>query len=63
MEQRKMGKKYLVDFANRNVIYRYITAKGNELISRFTMFTDSMGVKIFTREGVVYLTEENCEVM
>jgi hypothetical protein len=27
------------------------------------MFTDSMGVKIFTREGVVYLTEENCEVM
>ena len=58
-----MEKKYLVDFANGNVIYKYITAKGNELISRFIMFTDTKGVKIFTRDGVVYLTEENCEVM
>lgn len=56
-------KKYLVDFANGNAIYKYLTKKGNELISRFAIFTDTKGLKIFTREGVVYLTEENCEVL
>lgn len=56
-------KKYLIDFANGNVIYKYLTAKGNELISRFTMFTDVKGLKIFTRDGVVYLTEHNSEVL
>lgn len=64
METRKMGnKKYLIDFANGNVLYKYFSQKGNELISRFAIFRDTKGLKIFTREGVVYLTEQNSEVM
>ena len=56
-------KKYLIDFANGDAIYKYVTEKGHELIKRFIIFTDVKGLKIFTRDGVVYLTEENCEVM
>lgn len=56
-------KKYQADISKGQAIYKYLTKKGNELISRFTIFTDTKGLKIFTREGVVYLTEENCEVI
>lgn len=56
-------KKYLIDFANGNAIYKYVTEKGRELIKRFIIFTDIKGLKIFTREGVEYLTEQNSEVL
>lgn len=57
------NKKYLIDFRNGDAIYKYITEKGHEIIKRFIIFTDVKGLKIFTREGVEYLTEENCEVL
>lgn len=58
-----MEKKYLIDFVNGDAIYKYISKAGKEIIKRFIIFTDIKGLKIFTQEGVVYLTEENCEVI
>lgn len=56
-------KKYQIDFDEGNAIYQYTTPKGHKHISRFIIFTDSIGLKIFTRQGVVYLTEKNSEVI
>jgi hypothetical protein len=56
-------KKYLIDFKNNDVIYKYITEKGNEIIKRFIIFRDIKGLKIFTRNGIEYLTEQNSEVL
>lgn len=57
------NKKYQIDFTNGCANYRYETPKGNKKISRFTIFTDCKGLKIFTRSGVEYLTEQNSEVL
>lgn len=57
------NKKYLIDFKNNDAIYKYITEKGNEIIKRFIIFRDIKGLKIFTRNGVEYLTEQNSEVL
>lgn len=56
-------KKYQIDFSMGCVNYLYKTAQGNEKISRFTIFTDCKGLKIFTKDGVEYLTEQNSEVL
>ena len=34
-----------------------------DTIRRFRMFKDSIGTKIFTSRGVIYLTNENSEVI
>lgn len=57
-----MGK-YKVDFANGSVIEEVTTVGGNKRIKRFMLFTDWKGPHIFNRNGVEYLTEENCEVI
>ena len=56
-------KKYEVDFDNCCASEYYVTPKGYKHINRFMLFVDSVGVKIFTRNGVVYLTPENSEVV
>lgn len=56
-------KKYQIDFSMGCANYFYTTPKGNNRISRFTIFSDCKGLKIFTRSGVEYLTEENSEVL
>lgn len=58
-----MNKKFKIDFANGCANYEYMTKGGKNKISRFTIFTDSMGIKIFTKDGVVFLTEQNSEVL
>lgn len=58
-----MEKKYKIDFANHSAIEEVITPKGNKITRRFLIFTDLKGLKIFTRKGVVYLTETNSEVI
>jgi hypothetical protein len=58
-----MEKKYKIDFANGCANYRYTTKNGNNKISRFAIFTDFRGLKVFTRNGVEYLTETNSEVL
>lgn len=64
MEKRRMEKKkYQIDFTNGCANYHYETPKGNKKVSRFTIFTDCKGLKIFTRNGVEYLTEQNSEVL
>lgn len=56
-------KKYQVDFALGCVNEYYTTKDGNQKVNRFTMFIDAKGTHIITRNGVVYLTPENCEVV
>ena len=56
-------KKYEIDFANCCANEYYVTPKGYKHVNRFVLFIDSMGVKIFTRTGVVYLTPENSIVL
>lgn len=58
-----MGNKFKVDFALGVARQERITKGGNIKVSNFTIFTDTMGLKVFTREGVVFLTEENSEVL
>lgn len=56
-------KKYQVNFALGSVDEIYVTEKGNRKINRFKAFVDAKGVHIMTKNGVVYLTSENCEVV
>ena len=56
-------KKYQIDFTNGCANYYYTTSSGNKKVSRFTIFSDAKGLKIFTRKGVEYLTEQNSEVL
>lgn len=57
------NKKYKIDFSMGCANYYYYTKKDKELVSRFKIFTDIKGLKIFTRNGVEYLTESNSEVV
>lgn len=57
-----MGK-YKIDFANGCANEEYYTKSGNKRFNRFKIFTDTKGLKILTRNGVVFLTEENSEVI
>ena len=57
------NKKYQIDFSLGCANYHYETPRGNKRLSRFTIFTDSKGLKIFTKNGVEYLTEQNSEVL
>jgi flagellar basal body rod protein FlgG len=57
-----MGK-YKIDFANGCAREQYYTKGGNLRFNNYAIFTDSKGLKILTRNGVVFLTEENSEVL
>lgn len=57
-----MGK-YKIDFANGCANEEYYTKSGNKRFNRFKIFTDTKGLKILTKNGVVFLTEENSEVI
>ena len=56
-------KKYKVDFASGSAIEEVTMSGGNIKSKRFMLFTDWKGIHIISRNGVEYLTEENCEVM
>lgn len=58
-----MENKFKIDFAFGIARQERITKGGNKKTSNFKIFTDTMGLKIFTRDGVVFLTEENSEVL
>ena len=53
-------KKYLVDFQNCAVIEK---STDDKVLHRWKLFIDQKGVHIINRQGVVYLTQENCEVL
>lgn len=55
--------KFKVDFAQGYASRERKTIGGRTKIDRFKIFTDTKGLKIFTRTGVVFLTEENAEVV
>lgn len=55
--------KFKVDFSQGYASRERKTLKGNTKISRYKIFTDTMGLKIFTETGVVFLTEQNSEVV
>lgn len=50
---------YIIDFENGSAIQEYKTKKGNNSLSRFMIFLDSKGAFISTKNGKVYLNEEN----
>ena len=58
-----MENKFEIDFKNGCANYNYVTKNGNKKISRFLIFTDFKGLKIFTSKGIVYLTEQNSIVL
>ena len=58
-----MENKFKVDFALGVARLERTTKGGNKKVSNFTIFTDTMGLKVFTRDGVVFLTEKNSEVL
>ena len=55
--------KFKINFALGVATQERTTKGGNKKISNFAIFTDTMGLKVFTRSGVVFLTEENSEVL
>lgn len=58
-----MEKRFKIDFSNYCAIEEVVTPLGHKHIRRFLIFSDFKGLKIFTRDGVEYLTEENSEVV
>lgn len=54
---------YEVDFENGRVLKRGITQKGLRYAYVFKLYTDIKGVHIITKNGTVYLTEENARVL
>ena len=56
-------KKYKVNFTLMCADYYYTTKNGTEMVNRFTLFVDSKGIYIITKNGVEFLTEENSEVV
>lgn len=49
-----MKEKFKVDFS------RGVAISNN---TEFEIFTDTKGLKVFTNQGVVFLTEKNAEVL
>lgn len=58
-----MEKRFKIDFSSQCAIEEVITPLGHKHIRRFLIFTDFKGLKIFTRNGVEYLTQANSEVL
>lgn len=55
--------KFKVDFSQGYASRKRKTLSGNTKISRYTIFTDTIGLKVFTETGVIFLTENNSEVV
>lgn len=58
-----MEKRFKIDFSNQSATEEIITPIGHKHTRRFLIFSDFKGLKIFTRNGVEYLTEDNSEVL
>ena len=58
-----MEKRFKIDFSSQCAIEEIITPLGNKHTKRFLIFSDFKGLKIFTRNGVEYLTQANSEVL
>ena len=56
-------RKYKIDFANGCAIQHDLLPSGNVKTRRFAIFTDTMGLKILTKNGIVFLNEQNSEVI
>lgn len=50
---------YIIDFENGTAKEEYRTEKGNWLVNNFLIFLDNKGAFVSTRNGKVYLNEEN----
>ena len=55
--------KFKVDFSQGYASRERKTLSGNTKISRYTIFTDTIGLNVFTETGVIFLTENNSEVV
>ena len=55
--------KFKVDFSQGYASRERKTLSGNTKISRYIIFTDTIGLKVFTETGVIFLTENNSEVV
>ena len=55
--------KFKVEFSQGYASRERKTLSGNTKISRYTIFTDTIGLKVFTETGVIFLTENNSEVV
>lgn len=55
--------KYKIDFMNGCAIKQELLLNGKIKTRRFAIYTDTMGLKILTRNGIVFLTELNSEVI
>lgn len=58
-----MEKRFKIDFSNQCAIEEIISPLGHKHVKRFLIFADFKGLKIFTRNGVEYLTQANSEVL
>lgn len=58
-----MKKRFKIDFSSQCAIEEIVTPLGHKHTKRFLIFTDYKGLKIFTRNGVEYLTQANSEVL
>jgi hypothetical protein len=56
-------KRFIVHISKGYAIEKYFTKKGRLWIHNFLLFLDENGVYVSTRQGKVYLTPENCEVI
>lgn len=56
-------KRFIVNISRGIALEKYFTKKGNLYVHQFSLFLDSNGVYVTTRQGKVYLTPENCEVI
>ena len=55
--------KYKVDFARGSAYEEVILPSGKTKTRMYMLFTDLKGIHIINKQGVEYLTEENCEVI
>ena len=49
--------KFKVDFSQG------YASRERKTLNRYTIFTDTIGLKVFTETGVIFLTENNSEVV
>lgn len=56
-------KRFIVNISRGYALEKYETRTGKKSIHNFLLFLDNDGVYVSTRQGKVYLTPENCEVI
>ena len=55
--------KYKIDFSIGCAIENGITPKGKATKKVFALFIDQQGLYISKRNGIEYMTENNCEII